>query len=116
MALENFDAVGAWRVRDGGEPIDPTGEMYDGFPLDGPAGLRRAVINRSEAFRRSFAENLLSYGIGRILDERDMPTVRAITREAARDNHRFFAYVMGVVKSTPFMMRSIGSQTMEAVH
>jgi hypothetical protein len=116
MALENFDAVGVWRVRDGGEPIDPTGEMYDGFPLDGPAGVRRAVINRSEAFRRSFAENLLSYGIGRILDERDMPTVRAITRESARDNHRFFAYVMGVVKSTPFMMRSVGSQTVEAVH
>ncbi|MBI4475052.1 MAG: DUF1592 domain-containing protein [Acidobacteria bacterium] len=113
MALENFDAVGAWRAKEGGIPIDPSGVMYDGFKLDGPVALRRAVMNRSEAFLRSLTENLLSYGLGRVLDERDMPAVRAVTREAASADNRFFAYVMGIVKSPPFMMRRVSSPTME---
>jgi hypothetical protein len=109
MALENFDAVGAWRLRDGGIRIDPSGELYDGSKLDGPVALQRAVLNRSEAFLRSFTENLLSYAIGRVVDERDMPAVRSIAREAARNDNRFFAYTMGIVKSTPFMMRRVSS-------
>ncbi len=113
MALENFDAVGSWRSRDGGTLIDPTGEMYDGFRLDGPVSLREAVVNRSEAFLGSFTENLLMYGIGRILDERDMPAVRAIAREAGRDGNRFSSFVMGVVESVPFLMRTVGSTVAE---
>jgi len=113
MALENFDAVGAWRAKEGGIPIDPSGVMYDGSKLDGPVALRQAVMNRSEAFMRSLTENLLSYGLGRVLDERDMPAVRAVTREAAGADNRFFAYVMGIVKSPPFMMRRVSSPTME---
>jgi hypothetical protein len=109
LALENFDAVGAWRVRDGVSKIDPTGEMYDGFKLDGPITLRQAVMARSEAFLGSFTENLLTYALGRVLDERDMSTVRNIAREAAKDNNPFSAFVMGVVKSTPFVMRSVSS-------
>ena len=91
MALENFDAVGVV-ARTGTEesPIDPSGEMYDGFKLDGPVpAFREAVVNRSGAFLGTFTENLLTYGIGRVLDYRDMPTVRAIGRDAARDNNRF---------------------------
>ena len=114
MALENFDAVGLWRARDGGIPIDPSGEMYDGFKLDGPVGVREAVVNRSGAFLGTFTENLLTYGIGRVLDYRDMPTVRAIGRDAARDNNRFHAFVMGIVKSAPFQMRSVSSMIDEA--
>ena len=113
MALENFDAVGSWRSRDGGTLIDPTGEMYDGFRLDGPVSLREAVVNRSEAFLGSFTENLLMYGIGRILDERDMPAVRAIARGAGRDGNRFSSFVMGVVESVPFLMRTVGSTVAE---
>ena len=114
MALENFDAVGLWRARDGGIPIDPSGEMYDGFKLDGPVGVREAVMNRSEAFLGTFTENLLTYGIGRVLDYRDMPTVRTIARDAARDNNRFSAFVMGIVGSAPFQMRSVSSIVDEA--
>lgn len=109
LALENFDAVGVWRTRDGGTPVDPSGTMYDGFKLEGPASLRQAVLNRSEAFLGTFTENLFTYGVGRVLDHRDMPTIRAIAREAARDNSRFGAFVLGIVKSTPFIMRSAGA-------
>ena len=109
MALENFDAVGVWRANDGGVRIDPTGEMYDGFKLDGPASIRQAVMNRSDAFIGSFSENLLAYGLGRVLDNRDMPVVRAIARDAARDGNRVASFVLGVVKSTPFLMRTAGA-------
>ena len=114
MALENFDAIGVWRATDGGIPIDPTGEMYDGFELDGPRGLRAAVLNRSKAFLGTFTENLMTYGVGRVLDYRDMPTVRSIARDAERDDNRFSAFIMGIVKSATFQMRSVGSMVVDA--
>jgi cytochrome c551/c552 len=114
MALENFDAIGVWRAKDGGIPIDPTGEMYDGFELDGPRGLRAAVLNRSKAFLGTFTENLMTYGVGRVLDYRDMPTVRTIARDAERDDNRFSAFIMGIVKSATFQMRSVGSMVVDA--
>ena len=113
LSLENFDAVGSWRVRDAGTSVDPNGDMYDGSKLDGPVSLRKAVINHSDAFIGSFTENLLTFAVGRVLDERDMPTVRAIARGAAKDNNRFAAFVLGVVKSPPFLMRSVSSTVEE---
>ncbi len=113
MALENFDAVGAWRRTDGGFVIDPTGEMYDGTQLDGPVSLREAVMARSEAFVGSFTENLLSYGLGRVTDYRDLPTVRSIQREAAGNDNRFSSFIMGIVNSPPFQMRAVISATEE---
>ena len=111
MALENFDAVGEWRRTDGGFVIDPTGEMYDGTKLDGPVSLRQAVLARSEAFIRSFAENLLSYSLGRVLDHRDMPTVRSIQRAAASNGNHFSSFIMGIVSSPPFQMRAVSTST-----
>lgn len=111
MALENFDAVGAWRRTDGGFVIAPTGELYDGTPLDGPVSVREAVLDRSETFVRSFTENLLAYGLGRVATHRDMPTVRAIQREAASQGHRFSAFIMGIVNSAPFQMRAVREST-----
>jgi len=67
LTLENFDAIGRWRVNDGPAKVDPTSEMYDGAKLDGPVSLRRAVLSRPNAFLESFTENLLAYGVGRIL-------------------------------------------------
>ena len=113
MALENFDAVGLWRTRDGGFVIDPSGKMYDGSKLDGPVSVRQAVVNRSDAFLGSFTQNLLAYGVGRVLDYRDMPTVRSIAREAARSNNRFSAFVMGVVKSPLFTMSRNNNATVQ---
>ena len=105
LALENFDATGLWRINDGGSRIDPSGAMFDGTRLDGPVSVRQAILDRSEAFVGSFAENLLAYGLGRVLDHRDMPTVRSIAIEADREGNRFSSFVMGIVESQSFQMR-----------
>jgi hypothetical protein len=105
FALENFDAVGVWRTRDSGFPIDASGQMFDGAKLNGPASLRQALLSHSDAFLSAFTEDLLAYGLGRVIDYRDMPVVRAIDRDAAKDNHRFSDYILGIVNSPPFLMR-----------
>jgi len=106
LALENYDAVGLWRDKDSGVPIDASGKMYDGSKLNGPLSVREAVLSHSDAFLRNFTANLLSYGIGRVLDYRDMPAVRAVERAAAKNDNHFSAFVLGVVKSVPFQMRA----------
>ena len=105
FALENFDAVGVWRTNDSGFRSIPSGKMFDGAKLDGPASLRQAILNHSDAFLGTFTENLLAYGLGRVLDYYDMPVVRAIERDAAQNDNRFSSFVLGVVKSAPFQMR-----------
>jgi len=105
FSLENFDAVGSWRVNDSGFPVDAAGKMFDGAKLDGPVSLRQAILNHSDSFFGTFAENLLAYGLGRVIDYNDMPFVRGVEREAARNNNRFSAFILGVVKSPPFLMR-----------
>jgi hypothetical protein len=105
FALENFDAVGVWRTNDSGFKIDASGQMFDGAKLDGPASLRQAILNHSDSYISAFTENLLAYGMGRVLEPYDMPVVRAIRREAARNDNRFSSFVLGIVKSMPFQMR-----------
>ena len=105
LTLENFDAIGRRRATDGGFPIDPVSEMYDGTKLEGARSLSQAILNRSEAFLGSFTQNLLAYAVGRVLDHRDMPTVRSIARAAEGDDNRFSAFVMNIVTSAPFQMR-----------
>jgi hypothetical protein len=111
LALENFDVIGMWRIRDGGTPIDPSGELYDGSPLSGPIGLRAALLGKKETVLRTFTENLLAYGLGRRLEQYDMPLVRRIVREAAADRNRFSAYVLGVVRSPAFRMSRLDQTT-----
>ena len=65
LALENFDVTGKWRIKDNGAPVDPTGELYDGTPMDGPAGLRKALLKHQDVFVLSFTESLLTYALGR---------------------------------------------------
>jgi hypothetical protein len=113
FALENFDAVGAWRTNDSGFRVDAAGKMFDGARLDGPVSLRQAILNRSDAFIGTFTENLLSYGLGRVIDYHDMPFVRGIEREAARNNNRFSSFISSVVKSPSFQMRRV--EDIEAV-
>ena len=105
LTLENFDAIGQWRENDGGFLIDPSARMYDGTELDGPISLRQAMLDHSDAFIGTFTENLLQYGVGRVLDYRDMPAVRSIAREASGNGNRFSEFVQGVVNSVPFQMR-----------
>ncbi len=105
FSLENFDAVGVWRTNDSGFRIEASGQMFDGAKLDGPASLRQALVGHFDGFLSTFTENLLAYGLGRVLESYDMPVVRSIGREAARNNNRFSSFVLGIVKSTPFQMR-----------
>ena len=105
FAMENFDAVGAWRSREGSRAIDASGELTDGAKVDGVVALRRALVARPDVFYRTFAEKLMVYAIGRGLDARDMPAIRAVVRGASTSDHRFSAFVMGIVNSPPFQMR-----------
>ena len=105
FSLENYNAIGVWRTNDSGFPIDPSGKMFDGSKLNGPASLRQAILNRSDVFLGTFAENLLSYGVGRVIDANDMPAVRSVAREAAHNDNHFSAFVLAIVKSAPFQMR-----------
>ncbi|HYV61410.1 MAG TPA: DUF1592 domain-containing protein [Bryobacteraceae bacterium] len=106
LALENFDAVGAWRTRDAGGPIDVSGELADGTKVNGAVDLRNAIVSRPEMFAGTLSEKLLIYALGRGLDYRDMPAVRGIVREAAQNNYKMSSLILGVIRSTPFQMRT----------
>jgi hypothetical protein len=106
FALENFDAVGAWRTKEPGGPIDASGQLADGTPIDGVVTLRKAILDRPELVIGTMTEKLLTYALGRGVEARDMPAVRAIVREAAKRDYRLSAIVMGVVKSVPFQYRA----------
>ena len=113
FALENFDAVGVWRRNDGAAPVDASGNMFDGTSLNGPVSLRNAILSHSDAFIRTFTENLLAYGLGRVTDYRDMPVVRSIARKAGVQDNRFSAFVLGIVASTPFQTRQVETSPSE---
>lgn len=115
LALENFDVTGAWRIRDNGMPIDPASALYDGTPLAGPADLEQALMKRSGVLVQVFAENLMTYALGRRLASTDMPGVRAIVRQAAAADHRLSAFVVGIVKSPAFRMKSADPSTTAVV-
>src|SRR4051812_9589973 len=102
LALDNFDATGAWRIKDNEVPVDVMGDLCDGTKVNGPAGLRDALLRHSDMVLRSFAENLLTYALGRRLQPADMPTVRAIVRDAAKNDNRMSSFILGVVNSAAF--------------
>jgi hypothetical protein len=104
MAMENFDAVGQWRTTEVGSPIDPVDVVTDGTRIDGIKGLRDLQVRKGEMFAEVVIENLLTYAIGRGLDYNDMPLVRSLTHNAAKDNYRFSSLIMGVVQSPAFTM------------
>ena len=107
LALENFDVTGHYRVKDGDQRVDAAGELFDGSTVDGPAGLRDVLLARRDTVLRTFTEYLMTYALGRRLEPFDMPTVRAIVRDAGSQNQRFSAYVMGIVSSPAFQQRAI---------
>ncbi len=109
FGLENFDAVGAWRSRDGGEPIDASGTLLDGRRFNGPDELRSLLRDRAGDFRRCLAEKLLTYALGRGLTPADDCAIRRIVTETARDGDRFSALVLAIVRSEPFQSRRIDS-------
>jgi cytochrome c553 len=111
LALDNFDATGAWRIRDNGMPVDAASTFYDGTPLGGPADLRAALIKRSGVLVQTFTENLMTFALGRRLGHEDMPALRGIVREASADGQRLSAFVLAIVKSPAFRMKAADAPT-----
>jgi hypothetical protein len=104
LALENFDVTGQWRIKDNGAPIDAGGTLYDGSQINGPGGLRQALLKRSDVVLTSFTESMLTYALGRRVEAFDMPTVRKIVAAGKSNNYRMSSFIMGVVNSPAFQM------------
>ena len=109
IALDNFDVMGRWRLRENGMPVDTRGDFYDGTPVNGPAELADALLRRPVPLVRSFTEYLMSYAIARPVRTEDQPAIRAIVRASEPDDYRLSSLVLGVVLSDPFRMRSVAA-------
>jgi len=107
FALENFDGLGTWRTSagPGSGPIDASGTLPDGTPFVGPAGLRDVLMKKQDMYVENFTERLMTYALGRGVEEYDYAALRKIAREAAADNQKWSSIILGIVKSTPFRMR-----------
>jgi len=105
IALENFDVTGRWRIREGGAPLDSEGNLYDGTRITSSLELRDALMRRPIPLVRAFTTNLLAYAMGRRVEYYDQPAIRAIVREAEKDDYRLSSFILGVVKSAPFQMK-----------
>lgn len=106
FALENFDAVGRWRLFDSGNPIDASGGLPDGGEFTGVSGLEQGLLKRPELFVRTVAEKLLTFALGRGMEYYDAPAIREVLRRARQEDYRFSAMVLGIVESVPFRMRN----------
>ena len=105
FGLENFDAIGAWRTADNKQPIDPSGVLPDGAKFSGPGELRKVLLGKADLFRRSFAEKLLTFALGRGLEYYDKCALDEVVAAAKTDGDRFSALVLAVVRSDPFQKR-----------
>jgi len=113
LAFENFDATGAWRTLDEGNPIDASGVMIDGTKVDGVVGLREYLMKYSDQFVRVVTEKVLTYALGRGVEDGDMPTVRAIVHGAEPNQYRFSSIVLGIVKSDAFQMNQKANNNLQ---
>jgi hypothetical protein len=114
FALDNLDADGKWRAKQGGEggtPIDSAVTLYDGQTVNGPVGLRQALLRYSPQFVAMMVEKLMTFGLGRGVESTDMPAVRTIVRDVGASSNRFSAIVLGVVNSPQFQMRVKAHET-----
>ncbi len=109
FALEPFDAIGRWRTEDAGQPIDSRDQMYDGTPVDGPAGVRSFLLKYQDQYLRNVTQNLLTYALGRGVEYDDMPAVRAILHSTERDHYRLKSLIEAVVMSDNFRMNVASS-------
>ncbi len=107
FALENYDVLGGWRERDrdAGTDIDATGQLSSGVEVKGPAQLNEALLARPDQFVQALTEKLMVFALGRAIRYQDMPTIRAIVRQAAGEDYRFEAIAKGIVRSDAFRMK-----------
>ena len=107
FAFENFDAIGQWRDKEDGVPIDATSTLVDGTAVAGPAGFRQMLLERKDQFIGTLVEKLLAYAIARQVDYYDQPTVRRLVRDAAATGFKWEPLILGIVNSQPFQMRRL---------
>jgi hypothetical protein len=109
LPLERFTVTGQWRDVDwqANAPIDSKVTMPDGKEIEGPADLRRALLSRPGQFVQALTVKLMMYALGREIEPRDMPQVRAIVRAAAKNDYRFSSLVAGIVSSDAFRMQAL---------
>jgi hypothetical protein len=105
FALENYDAVGRWRILEEGKPVDASGGLPDGSQFTGVAGLEDGLLQRPELFAGTLTEKLLTFSLGRGVEHYDAPAVRRIVRDAKADDYKFSSLIVGITRSTPFTMR-----------
>jgi hypothetical protein len=110
LALENYDPTGAWRIKDNEVQVDPVGTLYDGSKIDGPESLRGALLKYKDAVVLSFTESLMTYALGRRVEHYDMPAIRAIVRDAAKNDYKMSSFIQGVIKSAAFQMGRVPAE------
>ncbi len=103
FALEGFDGIGKVRTTDAGQKLDLSGSLVDGTRFEGASQLRQALMQYAPEFVLTLTQRLLTYALGRGVEYADMPTVRAIVREADRQDDRLSAIIVAIVKSEPFL-------------
>jgi len=113
FALDNFNGIGGWRdsTGPGTGPIDASGTLPDGTAFTGPEGLREVLIKKRGMFIETFTERLLTYALGRGVEEYDLPVVRKIVRDSSTDNQKWSSIILGILNSTPFQMRRVKDGT-----
>ena len=109
FALENFDALGQWRTREGNSEINASGVLLNGTSINGPTELRAALLQQKEQFIKAVIAKLLMYSVGREVHYSDVPAIRGIMRAASRDQYRWSSMILSIVKSVPFQFRRSGS-------
>jgi len=109
FAMENLDAIGRWRTRSGGVPVDAAAVFADGTPINGLPGLRRFILHHRDDYVHTVTSKLLTYALGRHVDYRDQPALRRILRDAATSDYRWSALILGIVNSTAFQMGKAAS-------
>jgi hypothetical protein len=105
FSLENYDAAGRWRTRDGNFDVDSMGTLPDGRTIPGAKGLKDILRSQTGIFTRNLAEKMLTFALGRGLEGTDAAAVEEISRLAAAGDYKFSSLVLGIVKSSPFQMR-----------
>ncbi|MCX7280880.1 MAG: DUF1592 domain-containing protein [Alphaproteobacteria bacterium] len=105
FSLENYDAVGKWRVGYAGSVVDASAVLPDGTKFEGPKGLQSILLSRKDQFVEALTERLMTYALARGVESYDMPAVRAVRYQAAKDSYRMQMIILGIVQSVPFQMR-----------
>jgi hypothetical protein len=107
LALDNFDVTARWRVREFGMPLDTRGDYFDGSPVNSPSELVQVMLKRPVPLVRTFSENLLAYALGRRAEYFDQPLIRALAKNAEKEDYRMSSFILGVVKSDAFRMKRV---------